>query len=263
MKKTPIVMAAFGTTSGALKTYSYINERLREHFPDHEILWSYSSRMVKDWIKKRRNIDLKHPHEVLYELKEKGYLWAVVQSLHLLCGHEFYRLVEEVKQSPVRTSIGLPLLSNPEDYEAVAQEVGSSFTHLENEATVLIGHGTDHPIWISYTAMHHFFKERYGPNLYVGVVEGHPSREDILKSIKQTGIKKVHLIPFMLVAGTHVQEDIMGDTDSWKASFAREGITVSIETKGLGFNHRIVEIFLKHIEAALDVIPTAREDITL
>ena len=57
----------------------------------------------------------------LEELKEMGYSWAVVQSLHLLCGHEFYRLVEEVKQSSVRTSIGLPLLSGPEDYEAVVQ----------------------------------------------------------------------------------------------------------------------------------------------
>jgi sirohydrochlorin cobaltochelatase len=78
--KTPIVMAAFGTTTRALETYSFMNERISARFPDHEIFWSYSSRMVKDWIKKRRNIDLKHPHEVLYELEEKGFSWAVVQS---------------------------------------------------------------------------------------------------------------------------------------------------------------------------------------
>ena len=117
--KIPIVMAAFGTTTTALETYSLINQRLTERFPDNEILWSYSSRMVKDWIKKSQNIDLKHPHQVLFELKEKGCTWAVVQSLHVLNGHEFYRLVERVRQCAISTSLGLPLLTSPEDFHDV------------------------------------------------------------------------------------------------------------------------------------------------
>jgi len=252
--KVPIVMAAFGTTTRALETYSYIYKICNQRFPEHDILWSYSSRMVKDWIKKRRNIDLKHPHQVLSELKHRGHDWSVVQSLHLLCGHEFYRLVEEVKQSPVRTSVGLPLLSSPNDYEAVVQGLGSRFQDLENQATVLIGHGTDHPIWSSYVALHHMFRERFGPNIYVGVVEGHPSRESIVNAVIRSGIKRVLLVPFMLVAGTHFEEDLTGDKDSWKTAFEEKQISVSVETKGLGFYQEIVEIFCKHIEDALDVI---------
>ncbi|MCL0066524.1 sirohydrochlorin cobaltochelatase [Thermodesulfovibrionales bacterium] len=258
MKKIPIVITAFGTTTKAKDTYDYMDKIIRERFFDHKIEWAYSSRLVRDFSQKK-NVHLKSPQQILSALSDEGYPWAVVQSLHLLCGHEFYRLVEEVSQSPVRTSMGLPLLSDPEDYEAVTQGVGSSLSHPKNEATVLVGHGTDHPAWTSYIAMSCFLKERYGPNLYVGAIGGHPSREDILRSIKQAGIKKVHLIPFMLVAGRHVQEDLMENTDSWKASFAQEGISVSVEDRGLGFNPRIVEIFLEHIEAALDIIPTARE----
>ena len=70
----PIVIAAFGTTTRALKTYECIDRQFKERFPGHEIVWAYSSRMVKDFIKKRRNIDLKHPHQVLAELFEKGYI---------------------------------------------------------------------------------------------------------------------------------------------------------------------------------------------
>ena len=253
--KIPIVMAAFGTTTKAMKTYSFIDKSLKGHFPDHEILWSYSSRMVKDWIKKRRNIDLKHPHQVLAELKEKGYSWVVVQSLHLLCGHEFYRLVEEVKKSSVRTSIGLPLLSGPEDYEAVVQGLGSSFPDIEDETIVLVGHGTDHPIWSSYVALHHMFRERFGPRIFMGVVEGYPSRAEIVEAVKGAGFKKVRLIPFMLVAGTHFQEDLAGDDDSWRTAFEESDISVSVETKGMGFYHCIVEIFCRHIQDALDIIP--------
>jgi len=50
-------LTAFGTTSKALKTYSYIDEKLSGYFKGHEILWAYSSRMVKDWIKKTQHRD--------------------------------------------------------------------------------------------------------------------------------------------------------------------------------------------------------------
>ena len=248
-------MAAFGTTTRALETYSFMDERIKTGFPDHEILWSYSSRMVKNWIKKRRNIDLKHPHQVLTELKEKGHKWAVVQSLHLICGHEFYRLADEVKQVSIRTSIGLPLLSDPEDYEAVAQSLGSDFYDREDEALVFVGHGTDHPAWVSYLAFHYIFRERQGRNIFIGVVENRPSKEETVEAVLKEGFKKVHLVPFMLVAGAHFKEDLIGNDNSWQTAFEENHISVSVETRGLGFNLGIVDMFLKHIKNALDVIP--------
>nr|HID59142.1 hypothetical protein [Desulfobacterales bacterium] len=87
--------------------------------------------MVRDWIKRRRNIDVKHPHQVLLQLKERGYSWPVVRSLHVVCGHEFHRLVEKVKQSPLRTSIGVLLLSEPEDYVAVIESLSKGFLTLK------------------------------------------------------------------------------------------------------------------------------------
>ncbi len=256
MNNIPIVMAAFGTTTRALETYAFIDEICRERFAGHEILWSYSSRMVKDWIKKRRDIDLKHPHQVLSELKDKGHKWAVVQSLHLLCGHEFYRLVEEVGESPVRTSIGLPLLCDHEDYEAVVRGLGKDLSQNEDEAVILVGHGTDNPIWSSYLALHHMFRKEFGSNIYVGVVEGDPSRDKIVAAVKGAGVERVRLVPFMFVAGTHFQEDLAGDDDSWKTAFEERGISVLLEERGLGFRQEIVEIFCRHIREALDVIPS-------
>ncbi len=252
--KIPIVITAFGTTSSALETYSFMNERISERFFDHEIIWSYSSRMVKDWIKKRRNIELKHPHQILAELEEKGHQWAVVQSLHLLAGHEFYRLVEEVNQSPVRTSVGLPLLTSPGDYRAVVKILGTRFSDHEKEAMVLVGHGTDHPIWSSYVAIYQMFRERFGPKIFMGVVEGYPARKKIVTDVEKSGFRKIRLIPFMLVAGTHFYEDLAGDKDSWKTAFEEKGISVSVETKGLGFNQGLVDIFCKHIQDAIDVV---------
>jgi len=256
--KIPIVMAAFGTTGKALETYSFIDEKCKKRFPEHEIFWAFSSRMVKDLIKKSRNIDLLFPNQVLSQLKAKGYLWAVVQSVHLTCGHEFYRLVEDVKGCDIRTSIGLPLLSNFEDYIAVVRAMQSAFCSLRNEAVVMVGHGTDHPSCSSYAALQYMLNQKSGGRIYIGVIEdGWPSMEEVVESVKKSGYKKIRLVPFLLVAGIHFKEDLIGKEDSWKTCFEREQISVVIENKGLGFNNGIVDIFFKHIEDAIDVIPVS------
>jgi len=251
----PIVMTAFGTTTVAVETYSFMNGRISERFPDHEILWSYSSRIVKDRLKKESIIACKHPSQALSELKQRGHEWVVVQSLHLICGHEFYRLVEEVKSSPARTSVGLPLLTDPEDYHRVVQGLGNSLPDIKDEAIVLVGHGTDHPAWTSYVALHHMFRARLGPRVFFGVVEGYPSREETILNVQKAGFKKARLIPFMLVAGAHFREDLAGDEDSWKTGLEKKDISVFLQTRGLGFNKTVIDIFCNHIQDALDVIP--------
>jgi len=105
---TPIVLAAFGTTSRAMDTYSFIDTSVKRAFPDHPVRWAYTSRMVRSHMRKTHRANMKNPRQVLDKLAAQGHEWAVVQSIHFICGHEFYRLVDEVKESDVRTSIGLP-----------------------------------------------------------------------------------------------------------------------------------------------------------
>ena len=86
----PIVLAAFGTTSKAMDTYSHIDRIIRTAFPDHPVHWAYTSRMVRSHMNAKRRANLKTPQQVLAELKRQGHSWAVVQSLHLINGHEFF-----------------------------------------------------------------------------------------------------------------------------------------------------------------------------
>ena len=59
----------------------------------------------------------------------------------------------------------------------------------------------------------------------------------------------------MLVAGTYVEEDLAGETDSWANDFEKIGISVMVETKGIGYSMAIIDIFCDHIQEALDIIP--------
>ena len=257
LMKIPIVMAAFGTTTRAMETYSFIDEYCKKKFPAHKILWAFSSRMVKDWSKKRHNIDILHPYQVLNKLKDQGHKWAVVQSMHLMCGHEFYRLVQEIKECEIRTSLGLPLLCEPEDYQAAVTIFSNAFPDIEHEAVVMVGHGTDHPSWCTYVALNHVFYENFKSGIYVGVVEknGYPSREKIIADVKNAGYKKARIIPFMLVAGMHFESDLTGNKDSWQKAFEEQGVSVYVENRGLGFHEGIIELYCNHIKNALDIIP--------
>ena len=250
----PIVLTAFGTTTKALDTYAVMDKTIRKKFPGHRIIWAYSSRMVKAHLTDKGVSGLKHPGQVLDELAAEGYAWAVVQSMHLICGHEFYRMVEEAQQRNIRTSIGLPLLTDHKDYQKVISYLTDTIQSPENQSVVLIGHGTDHPAWSSYLALSHMLCEKFGDRVCMGVVEGYPEKDEIINKIVKSKIKKVLLIPFMLVAGRHLIDDIAGDDDSWKTALEEKGISVSIRSTGLGMIPGIQKIFCSHIKDACDII---------
>jgi sirohydrochlorin cobaltochelatase len=251
--KTPIVIAAFGTTSEAMDTYAYMDSRIRESFSDHRIEWAYTSGTVRTLVRERQKIELKSVKEILTKLESNGYDQAVVQSLHVLCAIEFHRLVREIKQYRIKTSIGLPLLSLPADYSALVAGAVNTFPEPDNdEAVILVGHGTKHPAWSSYMTLEHLFQDEYGPNIYVGAIGSEDSRDRIIQRVGEKGIKRIFLVPFMVVAGVHFKEDLIGDHgDSWKSRFEKEGIEVQAVDKGLGHCPFIVDIFIDHIEQVL------------
>lgn len=251
---TPIILAAFGTTSRALNTYSVIDAAVKRAFPDHPIRWAYTSRIVRSHMKKKHRVNMKDPLQVLDELAGQGHGWAVVQSMHLICGHEFYRLLDEVKQSAVRTSMGLPLLTSPDDYQDLTAAILENGLTGNGTATVLIGHGTDHPAWTAYPALQQLIQVS-GANIHVATVEGASTMERTVVEVIRSGARCVHLKPLMLVAGVHLLEDIAGDEESWKRAFLDAGLEVTVEERGLGKHPAVVDIFVKHIRDALAIIP--------
>jgi sirohydrochlorin cobaltochelatase len=258
--KVPIVLAAFGTTSRAKDTYALVDARVRSRFPQAPVRWAVTSRRVKAAGAAAEDRSSGHsltqsPGEVLEKLDAEGHRWAVVQSLHLVAGHEFDRLIAEIRQAPIRTSVGLPLLSSYGDYwktaHALRHLVGAS---AADEAVVLIGHGTDHPAWAAYPAFEAICRQRFGPQVFVGLIEGKPGRTATVHAVRKAGYRRAHLVPFTLVAGVHFEADIMGE-GGWASAFTDAGIDIRVEPFGVGHNERIVDVFLDHIADAADVIP--------
>lgn len=112
-----------------------------------------------------------------------------------------------------------------------------------------MGHGTTHYANTAYAALDYTFKDLGYSNVLIGTVEAYPSIPSILRGLKELQPEKIHLTPFMIVAGDHATNDMAGEEeDSWKNQFEAAGYTVECHLKGLGEYEGIRKIFLKHIE---------------
>ena len=67
-------------------------------------------------------------------------------------------------------------------------------------------------------------------NVFVYSVEGRPNLEDVIPKLKAQGYKHVTLMPIMMVAGDHANNDMAGDEpDSHKMILKAEGFAVDTE----------------------------------
>ena len=246
-----IILAAFGTTSRAIQTYSFMDSLIRPQFPDCELHWVYSSPSIREKLKSTKST----PANSLLELNNSIDLSAkdrvVIQSVHVTPGHEFHRVVNESKGFKAQAAIGLPLLSSPQDFRLVADCLSDLFSPDPDHANLVIGHGTDHPSWAIYPTFERILRDRYGENCFLAALEKFPDSSKIVENIVAGGFSRVKIIPFLMVAGMHFQRDILGEgPDSWKNRLTQSNLPFSLHEHGLGILPGVSEIFCNHIRHA-------------
>ncbi|MDJ0666464.1 MAG: sirohydrochlorin cobaltochelatase [Desulfobacterales bacterium] len=248
----PIVLVASGTATAAMDTYRFIEAECRRQLPGHPVHWAYSSRAIRRRMRAQTGEAPATPQKVLDQLSRAGCRRAVVQSLHLICGIEFHHLVWQAAQSPLEVHLGLPLLSHPEDFDAVLDWVDGIRPTTDGEALVLVGHGTDHPAWMAYALLARGLAARFGHQVMLGQVKGEPTPAAIAKRLIASGYRRAQVRPFMLVAGAHFMQDISGRRPtSWQAQLEEHGLTVLPQAEGLGRHAATSRLFCRHIRDAL------------
>jgi len=256
-QKPAIVLAAFGTSTAAFETYRHFELQVKKRFPDREIRWAFTSHKVRHKVAAEQGRQLKDLPATLRELKAAGYNRVAIQSLHIVPGEEWEKkVVQESRKIPgLKVALGAPLLTSKQDQEAVLKALAGTFPQdLKHTAVVLVGHGSPSPQGEkAYQDFNRLLHSRYG-NVFLGTVEGKPSRQEVMKAIKKSGVDAVVLMPFLFVAGEHVAKDILGDEpESWKSELLKQkAYKIEGITKGLGYQEGIVQIFLDHLARAVD-----------
>ncbi|MCD6199059.1 MAG: sirohydrochlorin cobaltochelatase [Deltaproteobacteria bacterium] len=269
LKEHPaIVLTAFGTAQRGKAVYELFDNLVHNELKDYDISWAYTSEIIRE--------KTGHPGilQTLTSLEQQGFTRVVVQPLLIFPGTEYEVLVDSCRSFPgLKVLVGETLLHRWHFVEEVLDIVSKDFIPPEKGINLLVSHGTplcDDSANIVYLGLDHLLSRRYS-NVSFCSVEGIPDREGVLRKLQatlssyhpgKTGLR-ARIIPFMYVAGLHVEQDLLGKQDSYKSRLEEIGFTVECLTirhqgeqfyKGLGFYEEIRESFLDRLRRSLDLI---------
>jgi sirohydrochlorin cobaltochelatase len=260
MKKQALLVISFGTSYHETyhKTIEKICQDLQAAFPDSDLFLAYTSKIIVKKLKKRDGIDIMTPAEAMDKIVAGGYDEVLCQTTHVINGHEFYGMIQELRAYVPKVphiKIGRPLLSSHEDFKQVTDIVLGQVPPLSPvDAMVLMGHGTEHHANSAYPAMDHYLKQAGGPQIYMATVEGYPTLAEVRRHLKARHIRRVSLMPFMVVAGDHALNDMAGEEeDSWKNQLKGDGFDVHCIVKGMGELPAIRSLFVEHLQNGVDI----------
>lgn len=259
MKKALLVVS-FGTSySDTLdKTIGAIERDLAAAFPDRTLFRAFTSCVIRRKLFRRDRVRIDGVVEALEALRLDGYQDVLVQPTHIINGEETERLRAEAalyaNQFP-RFTMGKPLLTDQEDYTALAEAIMSEMPPMNfDEALVLMGHGTGHHANPAYAAMEYVLHDQGWHNVFVGTVEGYPTINEVVRRLNESlNARRVWLMPMMIVAGDHACNDMAGDgPDSWKNVLIRHNFQPMPILQGLGENAAVRQLVVAHARQALE-----------
>lgn len=253
-----LLVVSFGTSYNDTRalTIEATEKVLADAHPDYEFVRAFTAQIIIDKLEERDGLDIFNVEEAMDYLVDNDFGTVLIQPLHVMNGAEYDDLmavVGEYEENFADLKIGKPLLSSTEDFENVVEVVAGEMPELnEGEALLLMGHGTHHHANTAYSALDYMFKYKGYEDVYVGTVEGFPTLDAIMEQIEGKEYNKLYLMPLMIVAGDHANNDMAGDEeDAWKMILKAEGYDVEPVLAGLGQMEGIQQMFLEHLEAAI------------
>ena len=267
--KDAIVVMTFGTTfaENRAKTIDATIEGIKAAHPGVKVVTAYTSHIIIDRVAANEGIKYPTPEEALAQLKAEGYTRVALTTLDIIPGMEYnYKLgvFNSYKQDFKKMTIGTPLMywqgqeEQADDVTEVLEAFATQFPKTKKgEGIVIMAHGTPNIANAYYAVIQEKLQELGYDNVFIETVEGWPSMETIIPKLKAKKIKKVTIMPFMMVAGDHANNDMAGsEEDSHKSILEKEGIKVEAYIHGLGENEAVRNVFVERANAAWDALET-------
>ena len=255
--KKAILVVSFGTSYENTRklTIEAIEHDIADAFPACPTYRAWTSKMIIAKLKKRDGLTIHTVKEALEQMLLDGITDVIVQPTHVINGIENDQMKADALSFRDRFSsivFGNPLLTTEEDNQAIVRVVADEFRDMDPDtALVLMGHGTEHFANRAYSQFENMLRDLGHESTYVGTVEGFPSLDYVIRRLKIRDIKKVYVMPLMIVAGDHARNDLAGaEADSWDSILKADGFETEVIMKGLGEIDAIAEMFVKHLKKA-------------
>lgn len=262
--KDAILVMTFGTTFAdtRAKTIDAVEAAIQKAHPDIPVFEAYTSHIIIDRVKAKEGIQKMTPEEAFSKLKAEGYTRVAVVSLDVIPGMEYSydSIITKMQMSKFKElSLATPLMyfqgteGEPDQVVDFLNAVKSQFPVMGKEdATLIMAHGTPHPGNAYYSVIQDRIEKLGMNNVFVYSVEGRPNLNDVIPKLKAKGFKNVTLMPIMMVAGDHANNDMAGDDpDSHKSILTKAGFKVNTYIHGLGENENVRALYIQRADEAL------------
>ena len=262
--KDAILVMTFGTTFAdtRAKTIDAVEAAIQKAHPDIPVFEAYTSHIIIDRVKAKEGIQKMTPEEAFSKLKAEGYTRVAVVSLDVIPGMEYSydSILTKMQMSKFNElSLATPLMyfqgteGEPDQVVDFLNAVKSQFPVMGKEdATLIMAHGTPHPGNAYYSVIQDRIEKLGMNNVFVYSVEGRPNLDDVIPKLKAKGFKNVTLMPIMMVAGDHANNDMAGDDpDSHKSILTKAGFKVNTYIHGLGENENVRALYIQRADEAL------------
>ena len=263
--KDAILVMTFGTTftDTRNKTINAVEADIQKAHPNIPVFEAYTSHIIIDRVLAKEGIKKLTPEEAFDKLKAEGYTRIAVVSLDVIPGMEYSydSIVTKMQKDRFKQiTLATPLMyyqgteGEPDQVVDFLKALSSQFPKMgKDDATLIMAHGTPHPGNAYYSVIQDRIAELGMKNVFVYSVEGRPNLEDVIPKLHANGVKHVTLMPIMMVAGDHANNDMAGDEeDSHKSILQREGFKVSTYIHGLGENSNIRALYVERANEAVD-----------
>lgn len=240
-KNKAIILSCFGSVIEQDK-YLDLKELVEKEFSDVDVFLSFSSRMVLKDLHKR-DMEYKNLPQVLADVDMLGYKNIIVSSINLFPTDE-HDVVKKIVDGFNNFSLSNirytnAILTKTKDTTLYLKSLDDLVTK-DDTANLYVIHGT--PALelggiesISYSAN---LLEMIGSSNYTCSLEGsfpfYAVKEQLIKKMVSDGVKKVQIIPMLLVSGNHYIKDMVEIKDELAEFF--ESSIVEQKTKGERFN---------------------------
>ena len=265
--KDAMVVMSFGTTykDTRVKTIDATVDAIKAAHPNTKVITAFTSHIIRDRIQQKEGITYPTPEEALAELKKDGYTRVALASLDVIPGMEYnydaavYNLYKnDFKKMTLGTSLMYWMGQENQTDQVIEtlKAVQSQFPKLDKEdGRLIMAHSTPDPSNAYYSVIQDRIHTLGMKNVFIYTVEGTPNLEQVIPQLKLHGIKHVTLMPFMMVAGDHANNDMAGnEPDSHKSILEKEGFKVDTYIHGLGENQNIRNLFVERANEAWDAL---------
>ena len=265
--KDAIVVMTFGTTfkDTRAKTIDATIEAIQKAHPNVKVVTAYTSHIIIKRVQENEGIKFPTPEEALDQLKAEGYSRVALVSLDVIPGMEYnydMGVYQNYKNNFKKMTLGTSLMywqgqeDQADDVSETIKALSSQFPKQgKSDAVLILAHGTPNISNAYYSVIQAKLDEMGYKNVYIYTVEGWPSLETVLPKLKKNGIKHITLMPMMMVAGDHANNDMAGDEpDSHKSILEKEGFKVDAYIHGIGENKNIRDLYVSRANDAWDAL---------